>query len=213
MVYSAEEHIAVASSDHPLGPFRQETKRWLREEPAIDGSFFVDDDGSVYLYFVRFRGGNEICAARMKGDLSEIEEEYPDCLISADAAWETIDCSVAEGPCVLKHNGLYYLFYSCNHTRSADYAVGYAVSDDPKGPFKKHADNPILKKNGRFRGVGHNNFVRAADGTLLCVYHCHSIDSENFRPRMVCINTASFVFDESGTDKFVINGPCSFDGE
>jgi hypothetical protein len=49
MVYAADEHIAVASADHPLGPFKQENKRWLRNEGAIDGSFFVDDDGSVYM--------------------------------------------------------------------------------------------------------------------------------------------------------------------
>ena len=211
MIYAAEEHMAIASADHPLGPFKQENKRWLRNEGAIDGSFFVDDDGSVYMYFVRFNGGNEICVAKMKDDLSEFEEEYPECLISASESWETVDCSVAEGPFVLKHKGLYYLVYSCNHTRSVDYAVGYAVSDDPRGPFKKYGGNPILKKNGKFRGVGHNSFAYSEDGTLLCVYHCHSIGSENFRPRMLCINTAQFVFDESGIDKLVINGPCSSD--
>jgi beta-xylosidase len=209
MVYAAEEHIAIASSDHPLGPFKQENKRWLREGGSIDGSFFVDDDGSVYLYYVRLGGGNRIFVAKMKDDLSEIEEEYPDCLISAEDPWETVDCLIAEGPFVLKHKGLYYLTYSCNHTRCVDYAVGYAVSDSPIGPFKKFEGNPILKKSGNLVGVGHHSFVCTEDRTLYCAYHCHNIHSINFKPRMFCLNTAEFVEVENHIDKLIINGPIS----
>ena len=207
MVYASEEHIAIATADHPLGPFKQENKRWLREGRAIDGSLFVDDDGSVYLYYVRLDGENRIFVAKMKDDLSGIEEEYPDCLISATEPWETIDCLVAEGPFVLKHKGLYYLTYSCNHTRCIDYGVGYAVSDCPTGPFKKFDGNPILTRRGHFVGVGHHSFMRVADGTLYCAYHCHNIHSDYFKPRMFCLNTAEFVEGENGTCRLVINGP------
>ena len=209
MVYAAEEHIAIASSDHPLGPFKQENKRWLREGGAIDGSFFVDDDDSVYLYYVRLGGGNRIFVAKMKDDLSEIEKEYPECLISAEEPWETLDCLIAEGPFVLKHKGLYYLTYSCNHTRCVDYAVGYAVSDSPVGPFKKFEENPIMKRSGNLLGVGHNSFFRAEDRTLYCAYHCHNIHSNYFKPRMFCLNTAEFAEVENGIDRLVINGPFS----
>ena len=209
MVYAAEEHIAIASSSHPLGPFKQETKRWLREGMAIDGSLFVDDDGGVYLYYVRLDGQNRIYVAKMKDDLSAIEKEYPDCLISAETPWETLDCLIAEGPFVLKHNGLYYLTYSCNHTRCIDYAVGYAVSSSPIGPFKKFEGNPIMKKNGKLLGVGHHSFIRTEDGTLFCAYHCHNIHSDNFKPRMFCLNTAEFVEGKDGVDILTINGPYS----
>ena len=209
MVYASEEHIAIAVSDHPLGPFKQENKRWLREGMAIDGSFLVDDDGTVYLYYVRLDGQNKIFVAKMKDDLSEIEYEYPDCLISATDPWETLDCLIAEGPFVLKHKGLYYLTYSCNHTRCIDYAVGYAVSNSPVGPFKRYEGNPIMKRRGSLIGVGHHSFFSAKDGTLMCAYHCHNVNSDYFKPRMSCINTAEFVKDESGIDKLVINGPYS----
>ena len=209
MVYASEEHIAIASADHPLGPFTQENKRWLREGMAIDGSFFVDDDGAVYLYYVRLDGQNKIFVAKLKDDLSEIEEEYPHCLICAEEPWETLDCLIAEGPFTLKHKGLYYLTYSCNHTRCIDYAVGYAVSESPIGPFKKYDKNPILIRNGHLKGVGHHSFFRANDGTLYCAYHCHNTNSDNFKPRMFCMNTAEFVESDSGADILTINGPYS----
>lgn len=147
----------------------------------------------------------------MKDDLSEIEEEYDNCLISATEPWETLDCLIAEGPFTVKHNGLYYLTYSCNHTRCIDYGVGYAISSSPIGPFKKYEGNPILIRKGRLLGVGHHSFFNAEDGTLYCAYHCHNIYSDNFKPRMFCLNTAEFIKSENGIDKLVINGPISCD--
>ena len=207
MLYASEEHIAIATADHPLGPFKQENKQWLRDGRAIDGSFFIDDDGSIYLYYVRLDGENKIFVAKMKDDLLGIEEEYPDCLISATEPWETMDCHIAEGPFVLKHKGVYYLTYSCNHTRCIDYGVGYAVSDCPTGPFRKFDGNPILTRCGHLAGVGHHSFFRASDGTLYCAYHCHNIHSDYFKPRMFCLNTAEFVEVENEMDRLVINGP------
>ena len=209
MVYASEEHIAIAQADHPLGPFKQEETRWLREGKSIDGSFFVDDDGTGYLYYVRLDGQNRIYVAKMKDDLSGIEKEYENCLIAAEEPWETLDCLIAEGPFALKHKGLYYLTYSCNHTRCIDYAVGYAVSKSPTGPFEKYANNPILIRKGGLIGVGHHSFAYAPDGTLMCAYHCHNVNSSYFKPRMSCINTAEFVEGENGIDKLVINGPFS----
>lgn len=49
MVYASEEHIAIASCDHPLGPFKQENKRWLRDGMAIDGSFLLMMTG-LYIF-------------------------------------------------------------------------------------------------------------------------------------------------------------------
>jgi len=143
MVYVAEEHLAVAESDSPLGPFVQKEKKWLSDRKAIDGHFFRDEDGNVYLYYVRFDNGNVIYAAKMNESLSGFDEENEKFLFRADREWELKDCQVVEGPFVLKHKGKYYLTYSANHTRSEDYAIGYAVSDSPLGPFEKYENNPI----------------------------------------------------------------------
>ena len=138
-------------------------------------------------------------------DLSAIEEEYDQLLIEASEEWETKDCEVAEGPFMLKHKGIYYLVYSANHTRSPFYAVGYATSTSPLGPFKKHSGNPILAQNEHLKGVGHNAFCLAKDGkTLICSYHCHNTTGENFYPRLVCFDEAKFVEVKNDIDKLVI---------
>ena len=43
MYYSADEHICVATSDSPIGPFRQEVQKpMLETEKSIDNSLFID---------------------------------------------------------------------------------------------------------------------------------------------------------------------------
>lgn len=210
MCYTAEEHMAIAVADSPLGPFRQTEQKWLREGKSIDGHILLDDDGMAYLYYVRLGGGNRIFVAKLSEDLLSITVEYDDCLIEAEAPWETIDCKVAEGPFVLKFGGLYYLSYSCNHTRSEDYAVGYATSASPTGPFKKYDGNPILKKNDKLRGVGHHSFAYTADKKqLICAYHCHSGRKDSFKPRRFCLDTAEFKQNLNGEYILMVNGPTS----
>lgn len=195
MVYASEEHLAMAVSDNPAGPFRRHSDGWLLEEPAIDGHLLFDDSG-IYLYYVKLDKGNRIFVARMSDDLKRIEHQYAEVLIEAQAAWETVDGNVAEGPFVLKHGDLYYLSYSCNHTRSEAYAVGYAVSDHPTGPFRKYEHNPILRSRGKIAGTGHNSYMPTDDpDRFLCAWHCHSGNPENFKPRMVCLGEAVFVKD------------------
>ena len=80
----------------------------------------------------------------MNSDLKSVKEETLRECIKADASWELQQAKVAEGPSLLKRNGVYYLIYSANHFRSQDYAVGYATATSPLGPWKKYDGNPIL---------------------------------------------------------------------
>lgn len=191
MVYVANEHLAVAEADKPTGPFKCVKNTWLSERNAIDGSFFVDDDGKIYLYYVRFDGGNVIYGAPMS-DFTTLCEDKEKELLRAAEPWETRLGNVAEGPFMLKHKGKYYLTYTANDYRSQDYAVGYAVSDSPLGPFVKYEGNPILKKDGIFYGPGHHSFTCSSDGRqLLIVYHVHH-DENNVHPRLTCVDRAYF---------------------
>lgn len=81
-----------------------------------------------------------------------------------------------EGSYIFKHNNLYYMMYSANYFGGKNYAVGYATSKSPLGPFKKANNNPVLQKNvekgGIVTGTGHNSVAWSADGKqLYCVYH------------------------------------------
>ena len=208
MIYTSEEHLGIAVSDSPLGPFRQETEQWLSERNAIDGDFFVDDDGTVYLYYVRFDGGNVIYGSRLNEESMTLDEASERRLIAAESEWETRMGLVAEGPFMLKHNGKYYLTYSANDYRSIDYAIGYAVSDSPLGPFVKYTGNPILHRNETVNGVGHHSFTTSRDGSqMICVYHRHN-SLTTVHPRTTCVDRAWFEASaDGGDDLLVIDGP------
>tara|TARA_R110001583_G_scaffold23749_11_gene87303 strand:+ start:457 stop:1635 length:1179 start_codon:yes stop_codon:yes gene_type:complete len=81
-----------------------------------------------------------------------------------------------EGSYLFKKNELYYMMYSANHYAGENYAIGYATSKSPLGPFKKSDNNPILQKNsnngGEVTGTGHNSvlFLNSLD-KMFCVYH------------------------------------------
>ena len=206
MLYSAEENLAIAVSESPTGPFVKLTDGWLRNR-TIDGHLLFDDDGSIYIYFADLKNNNRIFAGKMSADLTEIEYECENVLIEATEPWETLDCRVAEGPFVLKHNGLYYLSYSVNHTRCEDYAVGYAVSDKPFGPFVKAENNPILHKPADLVGTGHHSFMPTTDkDKFICAFHCHSENPDNFKPRMVCLSAAGFEKQQGKPDRLCISG-------
>jgi xylan 1,4-beta-xylosidase len=56
MAYAADENVAIAESDSPLGPFKQKTLRSISGPVhQIDPYIFKDTDGQLYLYFVRLQ--------------------------------------------------------------------------------------------------------------------------------------------------------------
>src|SRR5690554_4015338 len=52
-----------------------------------------------------------------------------------------------EGSYIFKHNDTFYMMYSANFYGGENYAVGYATSKSPLGPFTKADNNPVLEKN------------------------------------------------------------------
>ena len=209
MTYSVEEHIAVAFADSPLGPFRQEEMRpYIPEKKGIDSHVFVDDDGRVYLYWVRwdYGNGNEIHVAPLSGDLKQLDTaRHAACIVTRPGTWEAVPDGgrVAEGPFVLKHGGKYYLTFSCNDFRSPDYAVGYAVSDSPMGPWTRYAGNPVLHRHGGYPGTGHHSFLRTSKGKMYIVFHAHW-SAEEVGPRRTLLSPCRFVRVRGGADKIKV---------
>lgn len=183
MAYTANEHIAIATSDSPLGPFTQKEKKDL-EAPVkqIDPYIFIDDDGKKYMYHVRLTEGNRLFVAELKDDFSGIKAETLTYCFHAEEPWENtenVEWTVSEGPAIIKHEGLYYFIYSANDFRNPDYAVGYAVSESPMGPWTKSPTNPIFDKtDAGINGSGHGDYFVDAKGKLKYVLHTHNSDDK-----------------------------------
>ena len=154
MYYSADEHICVAVSDSPLGPFKQdEQKPMIDGEKSIDNSLFIDDNGKPYLLFDRFNDGLNIWVAEMQDNLIDLKPETMHPCIHVSQAWEEVWPRVNEGPFVIKHNGVYYMTYSANSYESPFYGIGVATATDLMGEWTKYESNPIYQNVGDLVGI------------------------------------------------------------
>lgn len=169
-------HGSVAVADSPAGPFTNKITDTVNGKkpvfdfgsnfPTIDGSLFIDDDGSMYYYFARDQigdnsssGGNNstrrstiwgiqlenpytIKAGAKPVKLTEVGRSTIDETGAFTQPWEVQDKNAMwnEGPYMLKHNGVYYLTYSANYFGSKYYSLGYAISTEPLGDFTKLPD-------------------------------------------------------------------------
>ena len=210
MAYTADEHIAIATSDSPLGPFVNKGKALEAPVRQIDPFIFYDDDGKVYLYHVRLQDGNRIFVAEMQPDLSAIKPEtLTPCIEAEKGTWEdtaNADWRVSEGPTVIKNGDEYLLFYSTNDFRNPDYAVGFATSLSPLGPWKKSDQNPIIStKTINYKGTGHGDIFFDTKGEMNYVLHTHFSD-DKVSPRKTGIIRLDF---DPKTNRFRVR-PKSF---
>lgn len=184
------KQIGVAVADSPLGPFKD--KAVLVKE-AIDAHLFQDDDGKMYMYYVHFDDGFKLSVQRMRDPVTK--EGDPVVVIHPDVEWEMRSGWVTEGPFMLKHNGTYYLMYSGSGADTPNYAIGYATSKSPMGPFTKYSGNPIIHRGGNVVGPGHHCVVTGPDGKLWMLYHQKWDDSLSYS-RFLALDP--LWFDEQG---------------
>lgn len=183
MAYTANEQIAIASSKSPLGPFKQKELRPISTVTRqIDPFVFFDEDGKVYLYHVRLMEANRLFVAEINNDFSQMDENtLVECIGAEPNTWEDTENAhwrVVEGPTVIKEDGTYYFFYSANDFRNKDYAVGYATSKSPIGPWIKNSNNPIISRhNVKHYGAGHGDLFTTGDKKLFYVLHTHLSES------------------------------------
>ena len=213
MAYTADEQIAIAESNSPLGPFKQkEIKALSGIGKQIDPFVFRDQDDKIYLYHVRLTEGNRIFVAQMKDDFSDVLPETATACITATQNWENTAKTtwpVTEGPTVIKKGDLYYLFYSANDFRNPDYAVGYATAESPLGPWKKSDQNPVISKNLlKINGTGHGDFFTNKKGNMQYVFHTHHSNIK-VSPRATALVKVKFI--KTGLDSYDVKiNPSSF---
>ena len=196
MAYCADEHLAIASADSPLGPFKQTSKAQIPASMRqIDPFVFFDDDGKIYIYHVREVDSNSIYVAELSNDFTTMNESTAKpCVKAASEGWENVSKStwpVAEGPTVVKMGDTYYMFYSANGYTDAAYAVGVATAKSPLGPWTKPSSPLISTSVIGYNGTGHGDLFTDNDGNLQYVMHTHYSNTE-VAPRRTGIVTLQF---------------------
>ncbi len=211
--------IGVASADRVTGPYTDVYGEPLMDYgfAQIDPNLFVDEDGSMYLYYSRDCSENVVDGHHVSqiwvvemADYTHVKEgAEPVLCLTPEQRWELLnnaDYQWNEGPDMLKHNGVYYLFYSGGFYGDKSYSLGYATSDSPLGPFVKYAGNPILSSTETVSGPGNNSFFYTLDGKeLFNAYHTHTVAAIAGGNRKLAIDRCGWR--EDGT--FYMNGPSS----
>lgn len=153
-------------------PVESDVARWAREQ-----QFFHEIEES-WVYGVEI--SNDFTTVRGEPVLLL---QPPAAVDDPQTEWESrsvtsgeVNRRWTEGSFAFQHQDKIYMMYSANFFGGEHYAVGYAISDNPLGPFVKAPNNPVLEKNtaggGDVTGTGHNMVFRSKDlHKMYCVYH------------------------------------------
>jgi beta-xylosidase len=179
-IYFAAQHerggqrrICIATATSPTGPFTLAPKPLLETGSYIDPHPYKDPaTGTWYCYIVgEGKTRNGIYGGKLDRAMTSFVTS-PTLVLKSSAAWEH---DWNEAPEVLFHKGYYYMMYSGYAFDKRGYAVGYATSRHPLGPYKKYAHNPILHFTEKVSGPGHNCIVAPQGSSrYLAFYHTHT---------------------------------------
>ena len=159
----SQHNCGLAVADEILGPYTVLTHDApLGKEFKNDISLFTDDDGHSYAYCSGrgvWQSRIDLENGRLIGDFEKIIDK------TDDGDWQL---GGVEGPCVIKRQGVYYLFYSA-WTRG--YEIGYATAEHPLGPWRLYEGNPIFgtrcrefrEEQMQFEGTSHLQFEDTPD--------------------------------------------------
>jgi len=187
--------LRAAVSDAPQGPYRDSGTSLLdlsRCPFAIDPHPYQDEDGRWYMFFARDflectgadRPGTALVATPMKTMTQLASSETV--ILRARSDWQRFennramydrifDWHTLEGPCIHKHQGLYYCFYSGGRWENNTYGVDYGVADTILGPYSDagNESGPRVLRTvpGKVIGPGHNTIIEGPDGETYIVYH------------------------------------------
>lgn len=183
----------------PTGPWRNilgdtdavlVEDRFVHNAITLDGQTFVDDDGSVYIYFGTWGiyDGFGCGVAKFNPDMKSFSEKklIPNTEIK----------DFFEAPFVLKRNGIYYFMYSSGSCHDHTYRVQYATSKvGPMGPYEYKGCILETNADGSVHGPGHHSVLQDGDDYYI-VYHRHNIPqaTHGFN-RQICIDKLTFTDD------------------
>jgi beta-xylosidase len=185
LYFTANKTIGVAVADGPLGPFLKPRKL---VDDAIDAHLFRDDDGKLYLYYVKFPGFHITVQPMSTPTVPSGESKV---VLQPESDWEKRAGDVTEGPWLIKRDKRYYLIYSGSGADTPDYAVGYATADSPLGPFLRAPNNPIIHRSETVFGPGHGCAIQDRAGQWWHVYHQKNTAKREW-VRFICLDPLHF---------------------
>ncbi len=183
--------MLLAAADNIEGPYTVITD----DRPIAygnDAHLFVDDDGKTYLFCSGIMGAEiDLGTGELKTQLKTLFSP-----VKGSYAWNGERRGVGfEGPYVIKHGDMYYMFYS---TWARGYEVGIARSRSPLEGWEPDPD-PILgginenscmnygglyetgvyKYQDKYREAGHNCVFTGPDGEKWIAAHAYDyVDGE-----------------------------------
>jgi len=171
---TSRQCLSVAVSIWPEGPFVDDSSEPLFCASELGGAIdpsVVESGGDLWLLWKS--DGNccglptVIFAQLLTGDGRNVAGE-PVALIANDLSWEH---DVVEAPSMIKHNGVFHLFYSANRWDTHAYGVGHAVCVAVIGPCVKDPQ-PWLADTEATSGPGGLEATSVDGlGVDLVVYH------------------------------------------
>lgn len=205
MFYCQPCQLYCGVSETPRGPWRNilgESEavlvpdRFVKNAITLDGQTFVDDDGSVYLYWGTWGIYKDFgCGAgKMAPDLKGFTETR---LIPNTEATDFF-----EAPFVMKRDGTYYFMYSSGSCHDETYRVQYATSDKPLGPYQYRGCILETSTDGTIHGPGHHSILQERNNYYI-VYHRHdNPHSTRGFHRQLCID--KLIFNEDGSIRKIV---------
>jgi len=163
-------------------PVKSEVADWAKEK----GWFDEIEESWIYGVELKpdFSGviGSPVLLLRPPVKMNDPQAEWE----SRSVTSKEVNRRWTEGSFTFKKGNTYYMMYSANFFGGENYAIGYATSKHPLGPYKKADNNPVLQKNtgqgGGVTGTGHNSVLFSPDGKqMFCVYHGRTKASGNDR--------------------------------
>lgn len=178
--FCADANIGVATSASPAGPFKDALGRPLVASGShpgqmIDPHVFTDTDGQSYLFW----GNGNAYAAKLGADM-----------VSFDGAVRTFSLpNFREGLFMHVRNGVYYLSYSVDDTRSENYHVDYATGNSPFGPWTYRGTMLQKDLGAGVKGPGHHSIIQQlGTDNWFIAYHRFAVPLGNGTNREIAID-------------------------
>ncbi len=150
------------TAENPAGPWSDPT--WV-DIKSIDPDIFWDDDGQSY-FVTQGDEGIRVTAIDLESGKLRSSERL---------VWAGTGGRFPEAPHIYKKDGYYYLLLGEGGTEYA-HSASIGRSRSIWGPYESCPLNPILSHSNRLgqgspiQGVGHADFIQAADGSWWTVF-------------------------------------------